>query len=50
MQLGLLTALVAAIVISENAPREPVPDATWRLALALVCSLTVVLPAAVAPS
>ena len=47
MQLGLLTALVAAIVISENAPREPVPDATWRLALALACSLTVVLPAAV---
>jgi Zn-dependent protease with chaperone function len=46
MQLGLLMALVAAIVISENAPHEPVPAAMSRLVLVLACGLGVVLFAA----
>ncbi len=47
MQLGLLMALVAAIVISENAPHEPVPAAMLRLVLVLASGLGVVLFAAV---
>ena len=46
MQLGLLMALVAAIVISENVPHEPVPAVTLRLVLVLASNLAVVLLAA----
>ncbi len=47
MQLGLLVALVAAIVISENAPHEPVDAGGLRLCLALASGLGVILLAAV---
>jgi len=41
MQLGLLVALVAAIIIAENSPEQPVTDAPLRLLLVLVCSVGV---------
>ena len=47
MQLSLLVALVAAIVVSENAPHEPVDAGGLRLCLALAGGLGVILFAAV---
>ncbi len=47
MQLGLLLALVAAIIISEHSPVEPVSALAWRLALAAGAGLAVVLWAVV---
>ncbi|MHB8954049.1 MAG: M48 family metalloprotease [Pirellulaceae bacterium] len=47
MQLSLLVALVAAIVVSENAPHEPVDAGRLRLFLALAGGLAVVLLAVV---
>ena len=47
MQLSLLVALVAAIVVSENAPHEPVDAGRLRLCLALAGGLGVMLLAAV---
>ncbi len=47
MQLSLLVALVAAIVVSENAPHEPVDAGSLRLCLAMAGGLGVILFAAV---
>ncbi|MHB8973675.1 MAG: M48 family metallopeptidase [Pirellulaceae bacterium] len=47
MQLSLLVALVVAIVVSENAPHEPVAAARLRLLLALAGGLVVILFAAI---
>ena len=47
MQLSLLVALVAAIVVSENAPHEPVAAGRLRLLLALAGGLAVILFATV---
>ncbi len=43
MQLGILLAIVASIMISENAPAEPVGGASLRLLMALGTSLSAVL-------
>ena len=42
MQLGLLMAVVAAIIVSENAPRVPVSSAYWRFLLAVISAVCVV--------
>lgn len=43
MQLGILLAVLASIMISENAPAEPVSEVPLRLVLIFATSLSVVL-------
>jgi Zn-dependent protease with chaperone function len=45
MQLGLLLALVAAIIISEHSPHAPLPTVTGRLLLILAIHAAIVLMA-----
>ena len=37
MQFVLVLAIVAALVVAENSPRQPVDDSHGRLAIAIAC-------------